>query len=82
MPTFEDFIHDTPHEFIDISSELERTYTFDGNTSVTIISPVALHVSKSGGHRILDRSGTAHYIPNTWIHLTWEVTEGSPHFVL
>ena len=62
----------------DISSEEYRTYHFPGGESVMIVSPHKLHVSDSGGHRVLDSNGISHYIPATWIHLEWK---GDPHFV-
>ena len=63
-------------EFQDISSEVSRTYTFPGGDTVTIAAPVGLNVSESGGHRIEDKAGVAHYIPAGWIHLTWTVKQG------
>lgn len=68
-------------EFIDISSENVRWYIFEGGQIVEIEYPSWLHVSPSGGHRILDAVGICHYIPPTWIHLCWRVGEGCPHFV-
>lgn len=67
--------------FVDISSELFRTYEFPDGATIQIKHPVALHVSASGGHRIWDSFGTSHYIPPKWIHLSWEVAEGEPNFV-
>lgn len=67
--------------FVDISLEIARTYDF-GDHQVTIKSPMRLHVSHSGGHRLYDQSGTCHYIPPGWIHLSWTVVPDSPHFVL
>jgi hypothetical protein len=66
--------------FQDISSEQSRTYDFGIAGTMTIDGPVALNVSESGGHRIFDATGTAHYIPPRWIALRWQVREGAPHF--
>lgn len=66
--------------FTDISSEQYRTYDF-GDVKVTINEPLALNVSKSGGHRLLDGQGDSHYIPPGWKHLFWRVKDGLPHFV-
>lgn len=66
--------------FTDISSEVWREYQFRGE-SVRIENPVALNVSKSGGHRVLDERGVSHYIPSGWVHLTWVAKDGKPHFV-
>jgi hypothetical protein len=61
-------------EFKDISHETVRTYVFrDG--SVVIDMPMKLNVSKSGGHRVQDAFGVAHYIPAGWIHLFWETSD-------
>lgn len=74
-------------EFVDISSEKYRTYVFQSKVStvqtveVTIKEPTHLHVSKSGGHRLLDSSGKSHYIAPGWIHLYWEVYPEAPNFV-
>jgi hypothetical protein len=68
-------------EFKDISDEVHRTYEFPGGDIVTIIDPIKINVSKSGGHRILDAAGTSHYIPPKWIHLKWTVKGDSPAFV-
>lgn len=67
--------------FSDISSEKYRTYEFNNGAKVTITEPTYLNVSKSGGHRVLDKSGVSHYIPTGWIHLYWEVFDGKPNFV-
>lgn len=75
------FKNSTELEFTDISNELYRTYTFFENQDITIKQPLRLHVSESGGHRVFDSSGISHYIPAGWIHLKWEVSEGSPNFV-
>lgn len=70
-----------PEEFIDISGEKFRRYTFPGEEYIYILDPQWLHVSRSGGHRILDKKGISHYIPQGWIHLEWKVKDGRPHFV-
>ena len=58
--------------FKDISSERYRTYIFPDCEKVSIQKPLALHVSKSGGHRVYDTQGKAWYIPKGWIALVWE----------
>jgi len=68
--------------FKDISSELERTYTFPGGDRVNILRPLALHVSTSGGHRIYAEDGTSHYIQSGWLAITWKVKPGQPNFVM
>lgn len=67
-------------QFSSLTDEQYRTYEFSDGYSVTITSPVALNVSKSGGHRVVDEKGVSHYIPSGWRHLSWLVKEGQPHF--
>jgi len=65
-------------EWIDIRSEQYRVYVFPGGDMVRIEKPEKLHVSGSGGHRILSADGVSHYIPPIWFHLYWV---GNPAFV-
>lgn len=74
-----EYISDTL-EFKSLEDEEYRVYIFSKNESVRIENPVALHVSGSGGHRVFDKSGVSHYIPNKWIHLYWEVKHGEKPF--
>lgn len=67
-------------EFSDLTDEQYRQYEFPGGDIVRIDNPVGLNVSESGGHRVFDKQGIAHYIPKGWIHLTWKVHEGKPIF--
>ena len=66
--------------FHSLESEQFRVYEFPGDSCVFIEEPIALHVSGSGGHRVLDAEGISHYIPKGWIHLSWKVKEGQPAF--
>lgn len=77
---FSDLRNASDNHFTDISSEVVRVYEFSDIT-IKINSPVALSVSDSGGHRILDHAGECHYIPSGWVHLHWIVKDDSPHFV-
>ena len=67
-------------EWANISDEKYRTYFFPGGGLVSIEGPIALNISASGGHRVADRNGIAHYIPAGWYHLLWEVEAGSSRF--
>ena len=67
--------------FDDIYSEAERIYNFGQKGFVKIKNPIKLAVSNSGGHRIFDATGTSHYIPHGWIHLSWTAKQGQPNFV-
>jgi hypothetical protein len=82
-----ELINHGSYDFIDISSEMYRTYDYikivDDEpvlVGLMIENPQWLAVSKTG-HRILDIDGDSHYIPYGWIHLTWTVRPGCPHFV-
>lgn len=75
-----EFINESGLEFTDISSEGSRVYTFP-NGSVTILRPLYLNVSPSGGHRVFSIDGLSWYIPPGWISLTWKARKGKPNFV-
>ena len=78
---FEDINNQSTLTLNNISSEDWREYDF-GSQSVRVTKPLALNVSKSGGHRIIDAEGVSHYVPKGWIHLSWKSKEGEPHLVL
>jgi hypothetical protein len=80
MIEFKDLKNASENVFTDISSEEYRSYDF-GEKFVRIERPIALSVSKSGGHRILDADEKSHYIPSGWIHLIWRAKPCKPHFV-
>jgi hypothetical protein len=58
-----------------------NSLTYFQGDKIKIEFPLYLSVSKSGGHRLFDANGISHYVPPTWIHLTWKSKEGSPHFI-
>lgn len=62
-------------EFKYIKHEIYREYTFPGGDKIKIKNPTAINVSTSGGHRVQDATGMAHYIPSSWIHLCWETND-------
>lgn len=75
---------ESKHEFIDISSEQFREYSFvgpQGLVTLRIENPTHLSVSESGGHRVFDAAGVSHYIPKGWVHLGWMAKSGEPNFV-
>lgn len=76
-----DFRNESGLEFIDISSEEWREYTFPGGQIILVTKPLRLHVSEHG-HRLFDEEGICHYVPLSWIHLRWKVKDDAPHFVL
>jgi len=67
-------------EFMDISTEEYRIYEYHDGKQIKIKLPVQLNVSKSGGHRILDKADMSHYIPVGWRHLFWKVKPGMKPF--
>lgn len=73
--------NDTDFEFVDISSEVWREYTFNDGNVVHIEAPLHLSVTESG-HRILTQDGLSHFVPTGWVHLAWKSKDGEPHFVL
>ena len=76
-----EFINESIFEFDDISSEYYREYVYD-TKSLIIANPERLHVSDSGGHRVVDNSGKSYYIPPGWLWIEFMVREGEPHFSL
>lgn len=65
-------------KFNSLESEQRRTYVFP-DKDVVVEEPIALNVSRSGGHRVITASGEVHYVPKGWVDLIWEVHEGAPH---
>ena len=57
----------SPLKFQDISGEKVRTYYFPGGNIITIQNPIALYVSKSGGHRIITGEGASIYVQSGWL---------------
>lgn len=74
------FLNESDNKFVNISSELKRTYVFPGGDEVSIDNPTHLSVN-AGGHRLFDETGTSHYVPKGWIHLKWVAKPGQPNFV-
>jgi hypothetical protein len=75
------FITNNPkigEEFKDISHEESRAYRFPGDEIVEIEEPVALRVSASGGHYVVDSKGVAYYIPKGFIAIAWNNYEDQP----
>lgn len=68
-------------EFTDISSEEIRRYVFSNGNDLIIGEPLWLHVSKSGGHRLLDKMGQFYYIKPNWDYIVWKAKDGQPNFV-
>jgi hypothetical protein len=70
-------------KFSDISDEEFREYLYiidDEPIALQISNPVALHVSASGGHRLVDADGHSYYVAPGWIAIHFKVKEGKPAF--
>lgn len=81
--TIDEFRNETDLDFIDISSERYREYTFPHGQTIRIDRPLLLCVKEdNGSHRIWDAHGVSHRVSPGWVELKWEVKEGEPHFVL
>lgn len=80
MKKKEDFINKGSNVFIDIDTEIKRTYLFPSGLEIVIKNPLKLCV-KENGHRVWDANNVSHYIPKGWVHLYWEVKDGCPNFV-
>jgi hypothetical protein len=65
-------------KFQDISTEHFREYHFQ-NKCLRINSPIALNVSPSGGHRVIDCRGVSYYVRPGWDYIRWF---GEHQFVL
>lgn len=69
-------------EFHDISDELYREYHLKWGGRYRIVRPIALHVSESHSHRVIDADGASHYIQaGVWVALTWKVKENGTHHI-
>lgn len=62
----------------DISSEEYRIYVYPDDWRISINKPSKLHVSASGGHRIVTEDGLSYYIAPGWRVIQWK---GNPAFV-
>ena len=65
--------------FNSLESEEYRIYFFPKGEERRIDYPVAINVSRSGGHKIIDGDGITHYIPKGWIELVWKARDGANH---
>ena len=61
----------------DIYSESQRTYHFPDGSTFTIEEPEAIAYKPpfknwaGGSHRVVDKKGTAFFIPQGWIAISW-----------
>ena len=57
----------SPLPFKDISGEVYREYVYESGARYRVEDPIALHVSVSGGHRIITAEGLSVYVIPGWI---------------
>ena len=79
-----DFINESGLDFYDITSETYREYlSFSDQHPLKIDgNPIAVNVSKSGGHRLFTSTGWSYYIqPKERWAIRWKSKEGLPNFV-
>jgi hypothetical protein len=67
--TFDDLKDKLPdsHEWKDISSEEYRIYVYTGFDVIRVEKPVALAISKSNTHRVVNAEGESFIIPPEWL---------------
>lgn len=65
---------------IDIKSEEYREYVYADGT-YRIESPVEVHVTDTGSHRVIDKSGVTHRPADKWLAVRWKPMDGQPAFV-
>lgn len=79
--TFKDLRHSTDLEFKDISNEEIREYIFPyPKGKLTIYNPIAVAITKSGSHRVLDAQGWSYRVDPSFISVSWKSREGKNHF--
>ena len=66
-------------DFKDISGELWRTYLMQSGNIIRIDDPVALYVTKTGSHYVIDRNGIVTYVRPLFEAIQWEKRENEPH---
>ena len=62
------------NELIFKSTENEkwRDYVWADGFTLRIEEPLWVHVSKSGGHRVIDNQKRSYYVAPGWRYITWE----------
>ncbi len=71
-------------DFLDISSEQSRTYTYASGATFTIKAPTGLHVindDRGTSHRVVDAYGATHRPERGWVGISWVAKDGAPKFV-
>lgn len=69
---------DSGFEFKSLGDEAYREYVYPEGSPQRVNNPVALRVSASGGHYVVDGDDLVHYFPVGWRRLTWKARDGVP----
>jgi hypothetical protein len=67
MIEFDDIRVPETMDFADISGEVYRKYIYQDGSEFHLEDPIALNVSKSGGHRLILSDGRSIYVRHGWI---------------
>ena len=65
---------------IDISTEQYREYVYPDGI-YKIVTPVELHITEKGTHRIVDAAGVTHRPSPGYLAIRWLPNSGAPAFV-
>ena len=66
----------SPLPFKDIAGEGYREYVYESGARYRVEDPIALHVSASGGHRIINSDGLSIYVMAGWIAFEMPTVDG------
>ena len=66
----------SPLEFSNIAGEEYREYVYSNGFRYRIDDPIGLHVSKSGGHRLVTFDGLSIYVIPGWIAFEMQTVDG------
>lgn len=59
-------------EFKSVENETYRLYIYKNGFTIKVDNPVAIHISRSGGHRLILASGRCMYVKAGWIAFAYE----------
>ena len=58
--------------FNSTENEQWREYVWGDGYVLRITEPLWVNVSKSGGHRVIDKAQRCYYVASGWRYITWE----------
>lgn len=62
--------------FKSTENERWRDYVWADGFVLHIPEPLWVNVSKSGGHRVIDKQKRCYYVHSSWRYITWEGKRG------